>query len=381
MERKLGFGGMRLPLADPNDGGAIDIAELSRMVDLFLERGFTCFDTARTYHDGHAETALRRTLVERHPRSAYVLTDKLPTLLVGSEERQERIFGEQLAACGVEYFDRYLIHCATAAYCAEAERLRSFDFVRRKRNEGRIRQIGFSYHDSPELLEELLVRHPEIDFVQLQISYVDWEHTPIRARQCYETARRHGKPVVAMCPLKGGMLAEPPAEVEQLFRTVRPDLTPAAWAIRFAASLEGVTTVLSGMSSLRQLDADTAAAERFGPLTDAEQSAFARAAELVCRSAPVQCTGCGYCLPTCPQGIPIPDDLLLYNAQTCAGREGLDARISVYRAHAEGRGLASACVACRHCERACPQHLHIVDWLGRVADLFERRHKAAPCAP
>lgn len=369
MYGKLGFGGMRLPLTDPADCTSIDAAELARMVDRFLANGGRWFDTAWTYHDGHAEAALRRALVERYPRDGYRLTDKLPTLLLESEEQQERIFDEQLARCGVSFFDRYLVHCATAAFCERAERFRSFEFALRKRREGRVREVGFSFHDSPELLETLLVRHPEVDFVQLQISYIDWEHTPIRARECYETARRHGKPVVVMCPLKGGLLASVPPEVERIFRAVRPDLPAAAWALRYAASLEGVETLLSGMSSADEVAQNAAWLNDAGPLTEAERRAIDRATEIICRTAPIQCTGCGYCVPACPQQIPIPRDLRLYNAHAEAGERDFAERVAQYEATAGGR--ASACIACGNCEGACPQHLRIVDWLRRVAELFE----------
>ncbi len=305
MEKKLGLGCMRLPLTEPGNPAAIDGKEVARMVAAALERGFTYFDTAWTYHDGASEEALRRTLVERYPREAYRLTDKLPTMLVEHAEQQERIFDEQLRRCGVEWFDGYLVHCATAAFCERAERLGSFDFALRKREEGRIRRVGFSYHDSPELLDELLTRHPEVDFVQLQISYVDWEGTPIRSRRCHEIARRHGKPIVVMCPLKGGMLASVPPRVERMFRERRPEASPASWALRFAASLEGVETVLSGMSSMDELLRNAAFMEHFEPFDRAEYALVERAADLVLEAQPVQCTQCGYCEPVCPERIPI----------------------------------------------------------------------------
>jgi len=372
-EKKLGFGCMRLPLTNPDDKSSIDIDAFSRMVDIFIERGFTYFDTAYTYHDGHCEAAVRRALVERYPRGAYSLTDKLPTLLVESEEQQETIFEEQLANCGVEYFDRYLVHCATAAFCEKAERLHSFDFALRKKTEGKARQIGFSFHDDPALLDSLLTKYPFIDFVQLQISYMDWEMTPIQARRCYETARRHGKPIVVMCPLKGGMLANVPAAAERLFRAKRPADEPMLWAIRYAASLDGVITVLSGMSSVEQMDENTARMRNFEPMAADEYAVIDKVKNIIIRSVPVQCTSCGYCVAACPEHIPIFDLLHLYNSQVDAEIYGAGDMRTEYVRRSDGRAKASDCIGCRNCESSCPQHLSIADWMGRVVDVFERR--------
>lgn len=372
---------MRLPLSDPENPRAIDTEQFARMVDRYIEAGFRYFDTAATYHDGAAETALRKALTERYPREAYRLTDKLPTLLVENEAQQERIFHSQLAACGVEYFDNYLIHCATAPFCERAEALHSFDFARRMRDQGLTRRIGFSYHDTPELLERLLTDHPECDFVQLQISYADWEHTPIQARRCYETARRHGKPVVAMCPLKGGMLAALPAEAEQLLRAYRPAWHPAWWALRFAAGLEGVEYVLSGMSSPAQLEENIACLLRNEPLDEEELALLDRVAGVLCRTAPVQCTACGYCLPVCPQRIPVAAHLRLYNS---AGSEAYSAAAlqELYETRTAHGGRASDCIGCGRCERSCPQQLPIIEWLRRVAGRFEAERSATvPSAP
>lgn len=370
MSQKLGLGCMRLPLTNPGDVTSINIGELSQMVDLLISNGFNYFDTAYTYHDGHCEGALRKALVESYPRDAYSLTDKLPTLLVESEEQQERIFAEQLERCGVEYFDRYLVHCATEAFYEKAERFRSFEFAIRKKREGCAKMIGFSYHDSPELLDAILDRYPEMDFVQLQISYIDWERTPIQARRCYETARRHGKPVVVMCPLKGGMLADVPSAVEKMFRQYAPDATPASWAIRYAASPEGVTTVLSGMSSVGQVEEAIACMRDFKPLDEAERAIVDKATDIICRTTPIQCTSCGYCVPACPANIPIFEYLHLYNVRIETDTPGtVD---TAYRSFSEGNyGRASDCIGCKRCEGSCPQHLSIASWIAKVADMFE----------
>ncbi len=362
---------MRLPDRLRDGKREIDFEELEAMVDLFLERGFTYFDTAYTYHDGRCEEALRKTLTERYPRERYTLTDKLPTLLLENEEQQKRIFEGQLERCGVSRFDRYLVHCATEAFYEKALRFRSFEFVLGLREQGLVGQAGFSFHGSPELLEEILRRYPEVDFVQLQISYLDWEHSPIRARNCYEIARRRGKPVVAMCPLKGGLLSRPPKTVEQLLRSFRPELPPAAWALRYVAGLEGVETVLSGMSSLEQMRGNIACLEHFDRLNEQELDTLREAAALTARLTPIQCTGCGYCLPVCPEQIPIPTDLWLLNENFAAGSADIGKRCKTYIDLSHGLGRASDCIACRRCEAACPQHIDIVEWLKQAVAAFE----------
>ena len=270
MAGKLGFGCMRLPLLREDDFAAVDTAQVERMVDLFLERGFTYFDTAYMYHDFKSETVMREVLVRRHDRASFTLASKLPTMFLKKEGDQERIFAEQLEKCGVDYFDYYLLHNLNVSHYENVRRFDSFAFARRLKAEGRIRRLGFSFHDRADLLDEILTAHPETEFVQLQINYLDWDNESIQSRKCYEVARRHGKPVVVMEPVKGGTLARLPEEAERLLHEVRPDLSPAAWAIRFAASLEGVMMVLSGMSSLEQLRENTGFMQHFEPLDERE---------------------------------------------------------------------------------------------------------------
>ena len=356
MSKKLGFGCSRLPLVDPDDSRSIDIAELSMMADIFIACGFDCFDVAPTYHDGRCEGAIRKALTERYPRTSYRLCDKLPTMQVESAAAQERIVAEQLERCGVERFDRYMVHCATDEFYRRAEALGSFGFVLQMRDKGLTDEAGFSFHGSPELLDDILTKYPDMDFVQLQINYVDWELTPVAARRCYETARRHGKPVVAMCTQKGGLLSGIPATAAKILREVNPDASPSEWALRFAASPEGVVTVLSGMSSLEEMRQNCAAMRNAQPLDAFEAQTLARAAAAIIESAPVQCTSCGYCVSSCPAGIPIPDYMAMGNT---AG-EPLPSDDTIRR------GSASECMACGMCERRCPQHLRIIDTLRRV---------------
>ena len=251
--KKLGFGFMRLPLKDQNDPASIDLDAVKQMVDAFLERGFTYFDTAYMYHGGQSERAIREALVKRHDRDSFTLATKLPSMFLKNEGDQERIFEEQLEKCGVEYFDYYLLHNLNTSYYEAVKRFDSFAFVQKKKEEGKIRHMGFSFHDTPELLDEILTAHPETEFVQLQINYMDWESQSIQSRLCWEVARKHDKPVVVMEPVKGGMLAALPEKAEQLLKEHQPERSLPSWAIRFAAGLEGVMMVLSGMSGMEQL--------------------------------------------------------------------------------------------------------------------------------
>jgi len=369
--KKLGFGCMRLPLTDPEDFTKVDMAQVERMVDTFLERGFTYFDTAYMYHEFQSEKIVRKALVERHNRNAFTLATKLPTMFLKAEGDQERIFAEQLEKCGVEYFDYYLLHNLNVANYRNVERFDSFAFAARLKAEGKVRHVGFSFHDRAELLDEILTAHPETEFVQLQINYMDWENESIQSRKCYETARRHGKPVVVMEPVKGGTLARLPEEAKALFRAVQPDLSPAAWAIRYAASLDRVMMVLSGMSSMEQLEENTSCMQDFEPLTAEERAAVDKAVGIINRSIAVPCTACRYCVDGCPKKIAIPEYFALYNNMKQSANKGFAVQTVYYDNLAQTHGRASECIACRKCEKSCPQHLPIVELLRKVAEAFE----------
>ena len=363
--KKLGFGFMRLPLKDQNDPASIDLDAVKQMVDAFLERGFTYFDTAYMYHGGQSERAIREALVKRHDRDSFTLATKLPSMFLKNEGDQERIFEEQLEKCGVEYFDYYLLHNLNTSYYEAVKRFDSFAFVQKKKEEGKIRHMGFSFHDTPELLDEILTAHPETEFVQLQINYMDWESQSIQSRRCWEVARKHGKPVVVMEPVKGGMLAALPEKAEQLLKEHQPERSLPSWAIRFAAGLEGVMMVLSGMSGMEQLLDNTGYMQNFEPLSGDEQALLQQVVQSINETIAIPCTACEYCVKGCPKNIAIPKYFSMYNMDNREKlRTGDPNRWTInelyYANMAKTFGKASDCIGCRKCEQSCPQHDHKV---------------------
>lgn len=371
---KLGFGMMRLPLLDPKQTSQIDVPQVSAMADAFLSQGFTYFDTAYGYHGGESEHAVREAVVRRHDRSAFALADKMPLFRFKAADTaadQEKLFREQLEKCGVDFFDNYLLHCVDTANYEIAKRLDTFAFLSRMKEEGKIRRLGFSFHDKADVLDRVLTEHPEAEFVQLQINYLDWEDERVQSRKCYETIVRHGKKVVVMEPVKGGKLAAVPEEAAALMKEAHPDWSPASWAIRFAAGLDQVMMVLSGMSSMEQLLDNTGYMQDPAPLTAEEVKLLERSAEIISALPAVACTACRYCVDGCPQKIDIPEYFALYNGDQEALRKGLTPSKAAYEKLAANGGRASDCVACRQCEGACPQHLPIVNWLSRVKSTYE----------
>ena len=360
---KLGFGLMRLPKTNE----AIDVPQVCEMVDHFLAAGFTYFDTAYVY-DG-SEVAEPAALVDRHPRASYTLATKLHVGKCANAEEARKELETSLARTGAGYFDYYLLHALMANNVDKYEEFGLWDFVRELKANGTIRHYGFSFHDSPELLDKLLTEHPDVDFVQLQINYADWENPEVQSRACYEVARKHGKQVVIMEPVKGGALANPPEQVKALFDAAKPGASYASWALRFAASLDGVLAVLSGMSNLEQVDDNLATMSDFQPLNDAEQKVIQQAQHILGNSAAIACTACHYCTAGCPKKIAIPEVFAAANKQLANGQKA-EAAAAYAAATAEG-GKASACIHCKQCERICPQHLPITDLLGRCAAMFE----------
>ncbi len=369
--RKLGFGLMRLPLVNPDDQTSIDIEKFKEMADMFIERGFTYFDTAYPYHGGKSEEALREAVVKRYPRELFTVTSKMPVWAIKEEADMERIFNEQLERCGVDYFDYYWLHALNRERVVTLDSVDGWGFIARKRDEGKIRHIGFSFHDESTLLAEILDKHPEMEYVQLQINYLDWDSPAIESRVCYELCEKHGKPVIVMEPVKGGSLARVPEAIDRLFKEYNPEASPASWAIRYCASLPNVLTVLSGMSNMEQIDDNTAYMQDFQPLNDEEQAIIAQVTQTIRDAIAIPCTACRYCCDGCPQQIAIPAYFNLYNTTQQFPELKSNSKL-YYDLVAKSHGRASECLECGQCEAQCPQHIDIIDNLKLVAETFEQ---------
>lgn len=363
---KMGFGFLRLPRLDFDDEKSVDYALTSQLADAFIAAGGRYFDTAYTYLGGLSELVLRECVVKRYPREAFQIADKLPVWKVKRREDMRRMFDEQKQRCGVDYFDVYLLHALNAENYETSERFDQFAFLRELKQSGEARRIGFSYHDGPELLDEILAAHPEVDYVQLQINYLDWNSPSLQARRLYETAVKHGKRVFVMEPVKGGSLAKPTQEAASLLHALDAGESPAAWAVRFAQSLPGVEIVLSGMNAMEQVQDNL---RDLPPLTSQEQEAILHAAEVLRSAIAVPCTACEYCVSGCPKQIPIPRYFALYNEYAREPREVWKMQ-HVYDALAQRLGRASECIGCGACEASCPQHIPITQWMPKVAQAF-----------
>ncbi len=360
--KKLGFGLMRLPQKD----GKIDIETVKIMVDRFMEAGFTYFDTAWAYPG--SEDAIRQALVERYPRDSFTIATK-NAAWIGCKTRQDAIhqFETSLKQTGAGYIDYYLLHNLGESRTHYFDDFDMWTFVKDLKEKGLVKHIGFSFHSTPEELEPILQEHPEAEFVQLQINYADWENPAILSRRCYEMARKYQKPIVIMEPVKGGLLAKPPKAVEELLKSANPNASAASWAIRFAASLDGVMTVLSGMSNIEQMDDNLSYMKDFKPLSEEERIVIGKVQEVLAQIPMIPCTTCNYCAKVCPNNVGISGSFnamniyYIYNDLVTAKHQ------QGWLVGGHGKAPASACIKCGKCEKVCPQHISIREQLAKVA--------------
>lgn len=365
---KLGFGLMRLP---KTKDGKIDLGQTKQMVDRFMEAGLTYFDTAYVYDDGDSERAAKAALVDRYPRESFTLATKLCAWMGAHDEKSaKQQFYTSLERTGAGYFDYYLLHALQAGNYKTYDKYHIWDFVKEQKEKGLIKHWGFSFHATPDILDRLLTDHPDAEFVQLQLNYADWENPDVTARENYEVARKHGKSIVVMEPVKGGALANPPTKVQEIFRQADLKASFASWAIRYAASLDGIITVLSGMSNLEQMEDNLSYMKDFRPLNAHEQQAIRKAQEAINGVKSIPCTACHYCTGGCPKQIPIPEIFAARNRQLVWGQ--LQEGQAAYDQLAAKGNVASDCIGCGQCERACPQQIKVIQRLKECAAALEK---------
>ncbi|MDR1589348.1 MAG: aldo/keto reductase [Oscillospiraceae bacterium] len=360
---KLGFGFMRLPRKD----GVFDTEQIGRMVDHFMDAGFTYFDTAYVYEG--SEDALRKSLVERYPRESFQIATKLNLMLAKTPEELPGFFETSKKRLGVSSVDFYLLHGLGGPSIAKAEELKAWDYMKSLKASGEASHIGLSFHGTPEELDDIFQKHPEAEFVQLQINYLDWDSERVQSRRVYETARRHGKPVTIMEPVKGGLLGSEASPAAERFRAHDPDASPASWALRYAAQLEGIITVLSGMSAFEQVEDNVATFKNMRTLTDIERGIIREAADILNSIPRVPCTSCNYCAPNCPQKIVIPALMGLYSDYLV--HRTAPALLHGYGFATRAGGKAGDCIACHVCEEHCPQHIGIADIVAKLSALVD----------
>ena len=365
---KLGFGLMRLPEKD----GEIDLEQVCNMVDAYMEKGFNYFDTAYVYHGGNSEKIVKEALVKRYPREAFTVATKLPAWAMQTKEDRDKVFNEQLERTGLEYIDYYLLHSVEDGNNYDMyEKLDCFSWGVQKKAEGKIKNFGFSYHGTPELLVEILDKHPEIEFVQIQLNYADWDNQVVHSGKLYEILHERNIPMIIMEPVKGGTLASMTPELEEIFRAARPNDSVASWALRFVGSLPGIATILSGMSTEEQMADNLKTFTNFEPLTDDEKEIIAQVTKKMLEVPLIQCTNCRYCVDGCPMKISIPD---IFRAVNTKRKFPNDMRPHFfYGGLVDRSGRAGDCIGCGQCEGVCPQHLSIIDYLKEASEQFDKQ--------
>ena len=365
---ELAFGLMRLPLIDANDNASVDKEKTKELIDRFIELGERYFDTAYVYHAGKSEELVGELISDRYPRDRFILTTKMPMFELKSAEEFPKIFDEQLKKCRVDYFDYYFLHALSSKRIKQAEELGGFEFIKRMKEEGKIKHLGFSFHDSAKVLDETLSRHPEIELVQLQINYLDWDNPSIEARKCHEVALAHDVDINIMEPLKGGTLARVSSPVRSIFSEINDD-SPVKWAFRFDADLLNVKYILSGMNTLEQIEENIAIFNDLKPLDPSEKQSIAKIVAKIIEEGHIDCTACHYCTDGCPKHIAIPEYFHLYNERF--NSERYQDILSEFKKLTLKNGKPSDCITCHACEDKCPQHLKITELLKKVAYQYE----------
>lgn len=368
----LGFGMMRLPLLEEDNFAKIDYEQVNQMVDAYMDAGFNYFDTAYIYHENLGEQAFKKCVVERYPRDSFKIATKLPLFVITEESQLEPIFAEQLENCGVDYFDYYMLHNVSGFTETAWKNVDLYSFVQRKKEEGYIKHIGLSTHGDAEFLEEILFDHPELEFVLLQINYLDWEDEGIESRKCLEVARKYDKEVMIMEPYKGGFLADVPEEAEKIMKECNPDRSVVSWAMRFVANLDACV-VLTGASSLEQLEENIREFKNADPLTEDELKVLDEVSEIINSNITVDCTKCRYCVDACSEDIDIAKLFDLYNKHKLLEKDDWTQFGNAYLNYSRlpDVGIASDCIECEVCIEECPQQINIPEVLKDVAETFE----------
>ena len=362
--KKLGFGCMRLPMRD----GVVDYKQFSEMIKIYLENGFNYFDTAHGYIEGQSETAIRECLTSKYPRDSYILTNKLSDFYFHKEEDIRVVFEEQLKACGVDYFDYYLMHAQNAELFKKYKECRAYEVSLKLKEEGKIKHFGISFHDKAAVLEQILIEYPQIEVVQIQFNYLDYDSPSIESRKCYEVCRKYNKDVIIMEPVKGGSLVDIPSNAQKIFDSLNGG-SNASYAIRFAASFDDVIMVLSGMSNIAQMEDNVSYMKDFIPLNDKEYDAIKKVYAIINGINIIPCTACRYCVDGCPKKILIPDLFACMNQKNYHD----DWNSSYYyQIHTKANGKARDCIKCGKCENTCPQHLKIRELLDEVSHVFDK---------